>query len=294
MSVHGKILMPPSLEEVSRDLEEELERIQEGVNGLIPLAEQSLKIMKNALVRVRNYVLENPFSGEEEEIYFFKFIKPSFLSRVVYYTRVLDIETRMPPGGKELQSKFLKKELRKLNKFSAHNREFYQYYRSGATYMDKSYFLRGQQDIYCSMNLILFNADPLFTTIHDFKLATILANESLSIYLNIAFQEDRKGHVNVNFCGKEAEHEFKWSDSKTDLIELIYALQSKGSINNAGMDVKQVAGKFERLFNINLGNYYKTFQEIRIRKKGRTNFLDQLKEKLVQRMDESDENGRRQ
>jgi hypothetical protein len=41
---------------------------------------------------------------------------------------------------------------------------------------------------------------------------------------------------------------------------------------------------------VELGNYYNSFQEMRLRKKSRTTFLDQLTEKLVQRMNEADEN----
>ena len=76
---------------------------------------------------------------------------------------------------------------------------------------------------------------------------------------------------------------------KSALVELLYALQSAGSCNNGDIDLKQLANHFEHLFNIDLGNYYRIFQEMRIRKMNRTTFLDQLKARLIQRMDETDE-----
>ncbi|QEC70285.1 hypothetical protein FRZ67_18990 [Panacibacter ginsenosidivorans] len=56
----------------------------------------------------------------------------------------------------------------------------------------------------------------------------------------------------------------------------------------AGRTVKDIAQLLEAVFGIDLGNYYRTFQEIRIRKSGRTNYLDQLKATLIRYMDETD------
>lgn len=80
-----------------------------------------------------------------------------------------------------------------------------------------------------------------------------------------------------------------WTGSKTELIELIYALQSSGAINSGTADIKEMALVFERLFNIDLGNYYHTFIEIRARKNSKTKFLDRLIEVLTKRFEESDE-----
>jgi RteC protein len=281
------------LDKLYRDLGEELNRIEDEEREQISIAEQSIGVLNHTVGQLRNFVGENPFQTEEEEIYFFKFIKPRFFSKLVYYTKLLDMEIRRPVGEKKLQSRFFKKELKWINWFFEQNREFYQYYRSGATALDRGYFLRNPQDINSSMDFFSFNRDPQFSSSQDLRLATILANESLRIWLTLAMHEGRSElEKGVEGGGGRVVPELNWSDSKTDLIELIYALQSRGSINHAVIEVKQLAEKFENIFNIDLGNYYKTFQEIRIRKKGRTIFLDQLKEKLIQRMDESDENGR--
>jgi hypothetical protein len=85
----------------------------------------------------------------------------------------------------------------------------------------------------------------------------------------------------------------KWTDSKTGLIELMYALRQKGCFNHGQAEIKEIAEFFEQTLDIDLGNYYRTFQEIRIRKSGRTNFLDQLKTVLIQYMDDVDLNYKR-
>jgi hypothetical protein len=281
------------LDRLYRDLGQELDRIEDEERELISIAERSIGVLKHTVGQLRNYVSENRFQTEEEEIYFFKLIKPKFFSKLIYYTKLWDMEIRRPVGEKKFQNRFFKKELKEINRFFEQNREFYLYYKSRAVHLDNTYFLRNSQDIRYATDCFLLNNDPQFSTSRDFQVATILANESLRIFLTIAVRgANSKPSKEVKRSRGGIDAELNWSDSKTDLIELIYALQSRGSINHAAIEVKQLAEKFETIFNIDLGNYYKTFQEIRIRKKGRTIFLDQLREKLIQRMDEADENGR--
>jgi len=76
-----------------------------------------------------------------------------------------------------------------------------------------------------------------------------------------------------------------WTAKKAYLVELIYALHAL----MRSIMVKQnqaIANLFESLFNVSLGNFYRHFSEIGIRKSGQTNFIDQLKERLEQKMDE--------
>jgi hypothetical protein len=82
---------------------------------------------------------------------------------------------------------------------------------------------------------------------------------------------------------------FQWTASKADLIELIYSLQSGGVLNNGKTGIKETAETFQRLFQVDLGNYYNVFNEIRLRKKNRTSLLDLLREKVLQKMDSLDE-----
>jgi hypothetical protein len=85
------------------------------------------------------------------------------------------------------------------------------------------------------------------------------------------------------------QHGLKWAGNKIDLIELIYALHASGSIKGA-TGIKQVAEACEELFDVDLGNYYRKFIELRNRKLvERTHFLDTLKSSLIQRMEEADD-----
>lgn len=75
-----------------------------------------------------------------------------------------------------------------------------------------------------------------------------------------------------------------WTLSKTDLIELIYALHSSGAFNRGAATITQISRFFESSLHIQLGNTSVTFQEI-LRRKDSTAFLQKLKEKLDEHID---------
>jgi len=41
-----------------------------------------------------------------------------------------------------------------------------------------------------------------------------------------------------------------WTESNASLVELIYALQSLGAINNGNIEINELAQIFEKMFNI--------------------------------------------
>lgn len=71
-----------------------------------------------------------------------------------------------------------------------------------------------------------------------------------------------------------------WNGTKTDLVELIYSLYATGSVNGELKDIFEVA---EKVFSIDLGNFYRTYTDIKY-KKNPTSFLDTLKEGLLEKI----------
>jgi len=83
--------------------------------------------------------------------------------------------------------------------------------------------------------------------------------------------------------------QLKWTESKTALVELIYSLHSSKSINDGKEGIKSIAQLFECMFDIDLGDIYHTFLEVRNRKIEPTKFIDLLKDSLLSKMKEADE-----
>jgi hypothetical protein len=128
-----------------------------------------------------------------------------------------------------------------------------------------------------------------FFTSHDTTVANIMAHDLLIVYLKKEIDKLENSNMDVNVAVLQNQSKLFWTGNKTDLIELIYALHASGAINSGTADIKEVASICEQMFNINLGDYYRTFLEIRLRKINQTKFIDKLKEALVNKMLESDE-----
>lgn len=266
---------------------ETLHKLETSINELeiesdcsIQRIEAAIQLILECLSEVRNYVIKRGFKNVEEEIYFFKYQKPVIVSKLIYYNAIYKIETRRPYGAKRIR-KYFTKELKKLKRFFDSNIDFYKYYRSNNSFVDEKFFVRGKHDIRLWLDTFYFEADHRFSTSHDYKVAKIIANDLIQVYL-----EDRLNNINVK---RGSDNSLKWTASKTALTELIYALYSHGVFNNGNTDIKLIAKTFEEAFNIELGDFYHTFMELKARKINRTKFLDSLCEALIKKMDEKDE-----
>ena len=66
-------------------------------------------------------------------------------------------------------------------------------------------------------------------------------------------------------------------------------MHSQAVFEGGNIDLKVIAKTFGQTFNIDLGDFYHTYIELKSRKINRTKFLDNLKESLLKKMDEQDE-----
>ncbi len=282
--------MQEYFENIIEELQEELRELAMDVDDQIRLSEQSIRICWSKLQEVKAFILAHPFKNTDEEIWFFKTIKPRMLSHLIYYNSIFRIETKKPNGGEKIIRKYYEGELAKLKNYFENNLEFYKYYRTDSTYLDQYYFLRNKFDIKLCLDTCFFESDHSFSTSHDYKVAKIIANDRMQVYLENELSIVYKLHGNHDGSNNYFHSGLKWTASKVSLIELLYGLHAEGVFNNGAIDLKEVAENFEQLFNIDLGQFHRTFLEIRIRKSSKTKFLDSLKDTLEKRMEEADEN----
>lgn len=270
------------------DLNNQLKFIDLEEDDAIKCAELSIDVCRKALNKLKTLLIKHKFRAQNEEIKFFKEAKPKFLAPLIYHLKIYKIESRKPNGSNEIRKKYLLHELEKLKHYFDTNLDFYRYYRTQSNYLDHKYFLRGKYDIRLTVDSFFFEADERFSTSHDFKVAKILAHDRLQVYLEEELSNlDRK---ETNMITQEAPKvKLYWTESKTALIELIYALHSHGAFENGRADIKDIAASVEYLFGVELGDYYRTFLELRMRKTGRTKFLQTLIQSLSKKMDEAEE-----
>lgn len=268
------------------ELENNLEKIHANSNDPMQFAEPAVKLIMESIKKLKLLCLEYKFNNHEQEIKFFKEIKPIFISKLIYYNEIYTIETNCPFGGINEYRNYYKAQLTKLREFYKNNEDFYRYYKKQNSFLDHKYFLRGEPDIKLCLDSLSFQADPVFATSHDFKVAQIMANDLLKLYLENQINNFKKiGFINNN---KQTVSSLKWTCSKVNLIELIFALHTKGVFNNGNADLQFIIRFFEKSFDIELGQFHRTFIEIASRKSDRTKFLIGLQEKLIHRMEEKE------
>jgi hypothetical protein len=268
-----------------QELQEALQAIQAAAKSFQEEAETSIPIIRSHLQKIKSKALAESLE-KEEEIYLFKHIKPKFYSLLIYYYKALQIELGKPAAGYKALLRYMKAHQSKLVYFFKKYRFFHLYCRSHSTSLDDQFFVRGKLDLLPGIAMYGIDTDPSFTTGYDFLLAKMKANELIQRYLDNEMARYNKPQLSLD----ENVKKVTWTGSKAALIELLYALQSTGVLNNGTVALNDIAQFIETVFGIKLGNYYRVFQEIRIRKKSRTQFLDEMKERLIQKMDYADEN----
>lgn len=249
----------------------ELDTLNPDQDEIIKLG-KTLSFIRELITELKVFTRNYKFQNQAEEIQFFKEVKPVFLSQYFYYKKVFAI--RLFDSFKDTKSRQENyfQLLQQIERFVKKNLEFYKYCTSGNTFKDTHYFIRSNHQ-YKS-----FDYDENFSTRYDTKLAKILGKELIKEYILSLLKRPTN---NVT----SGEH-LTWTGQKTDLTELIYALHSAGVFNNGSVNIKLIASVFEDMFDVRLGDYYRTFLEIRLRKRSQTPFLDQLREKFSQRINE--------
>ncbi len=267
------------------NLEIQLNEIKDNSKNTLQATEQSIIACITVLGNLKSHFQNHTFQNKSEEIEFFKIIKPELVSKLLYHNEIYSIELSKPSGSTKDIRKYYKKENAKLKKFFNENIEFYRYYRSGNTSLDKKYFVRRKHDIKFSIDNAYFQSDHNFTTTHDYKIAQIIAYNALQSYLEEKIKQTKKPIVLTNKTTT-----LHWSGSKVAAIELLYALHTQGVFNNGKATLNEIASVFQETFQINLNQFHRTFLEIRDRKTiDKTNFLSSLKDNLTKRIQEADE-----
>ncbi len=275
---------------LNKCLNNQLQTVDFEEPDLLKKSQRSILCIKNALNQLKAFILEYSFSNEAEEIYFFKNLKPELFSKLIYFTKIYNIESRRPSGRREIQEEFLREELEKITSFFKNHLQFYQYYRMNSNFLDDKCFLRGKEDIHLFHDSLMYFVDPDFSTSHDHMVAEIMSNDMLEVFLNTELEKLSLKTANPNWGNMGCfEQNLHWTDSKTSLIELIYALHAAGVLNNGKCDIRQLTTFFEQAFNMQLADVYGTFNDIKIRKNP-TKFIDFLKDMLLRKMEEERSN----
>lgn len=276
--------MEAIVKNITKEYLDKLQILEKCEGDILQTIPPIIKLMEEMFKHLKTFISDYKFKDEDEEILFFKEIKPQLFSKLIYYQKIYKIEAMRPNGSDAVQIKYIEKQLDRLKDFFDQNLDFYKYYRSGGIHLDKHCFVRGKPCIYPNLESFYFERDPNFSSHCDFKVAKLLANELLRIYLNAEIQKLEEPKHLTDELPRFPKTKETWTRNKVDLVELIYAICEADCFNFGKISLKRLTDYFENVFNVDLGSPYHTYIEIKERA-NRTQFLDELKAKLIAKMD---------
>ncbi len=277
--------MQPFITKLNKELNAKLQQIELAETNLIKKAQKSIVCLNTGLSKLRTFILNYDFKNEEDEIQFFKVIKPGIVSQLIYFVKINNIERKRPMGSVEKKQKHFLYELEKLTLFFNSHLEFYGYYRMNSTFIDNILFVRGREDIHFHIDNPLIFIDPDFSTSMDYMVAEIIANDRLEVFLKTELDAliIKDSNPNWGQNGIKGNISLEWTDDKSSLVELIYALDAIGSLNNGKCNISVLTAFFEQNFNVRLTDVYRTYIDIKDRDSP-TKYLDKMRAALRNRM----------
>lgn len=283
------------------DMQNDLKESVSNIMSLpITLGERYEKIVQKSsemLEQINISLTTTDFENDQQEINFFKVTLPPIYATYIRYVTTYQIETQKPIGIKKALERHFKKELKKIEEYTTQHSELYRYIKSGKKHLDNLYFLRTKSINDFSIDNYFPAINKRCCTIYTLRIATLQANETVKDYLYQALDEVKNNFAVVNKIAEISPltqlKKLVWTDSKTNLIELAYALQSAGCFNEGKAQLTQIISYLEHIFSVNLGNTTRIFQDILARKTGYTKFIEQLRDRLLTRINKIEDKNMR-
>lgn len=239
-----------------------------------------VELINRHLKELKDYVLSKGFEDKQEEIEFFRDVKPMLFAKLLFYNKLYQIETGRPVDLDKASRKYFKNHLAILEEGynnSISVTEFYRYYRSGRRDLDEQYFTRGHIYWKQGFDNWVFEMDVRFSTYYDHELARIIACDLLYEYLNFRLENldyrPDQGGIKPGTSTK-----IPWTESKNALIELIYALHISQSVGHGKSGIRQIAALFQSVFDVQFGDIHHAFHRMKYRTG--PSYLDRLKKSL--------------
>ena len=267
------------------EFEREYEVLKNASDDVLTVSLEIIHYIEKKLKEIYKWLKKYVFLSVQEEIYFFKELKPRMVSKLLFYKELLKLEASLPPSKKK-KRKHYEELLTAIHQYVITNKEFYEYYRSRTSFRDEDLFVRHCYKDIIKYDCCLINFDSKLSTSHDFNVATIIANDMFTSYLENKLDElNGKCKFNVS----QIDYKFNWTGTKVDLTEMVYGFQATGSINNGNFDLKEFAIFLGTMFNVEIdSNLYGNYSDIKSRKVSKTRFINTMSDKLIEKMDNED------
>ncbi|KAH0536071.1 hypothetical protein FGG08_007020 [Glutinoglossum americanum] len=268
-------------------MNEQLAQINKLRESPLNCAQKAVVVCNKTIKDLNEMVQNTPFTDKEEEINFFKAIKPRFTAELVYYAKLYQVHLHWPLGDENVHREYLRKTMRQFQQFFEDNFDFFIYWRTGSTDQDEAYFLRNDGSAYRVLPLPLYIKGDQCSTGYDLLVACILAFERLVDYLKEHLSPAQPPRP-PQLSAAALQVLLNWTAEKVDFVELCYSLAESGALNNGEATLHDIFTMLGATFNIHIKDYARKWIDIRARKSDKPSFIEKLVGFFKKARDKSD------
>lgn len=257
----------------------EIEQILQTNADMTVMAKKASKLISQTLISFRKQIREKGFKRDEDEIYFFRNIKPKIHAYLIFFSILSEIETSKYHMSDEEVTNLIDKKIRMFRHIMRENLDFVAYYMEGLSHLDRQYFLRPNDFQKVTKHSASMLLDPEFSTTYDFVAANIIAQQLLMKHL---FPEQQ------NTAKMPASSKLKWTASKADFVEFVYGLQGSAAVNYGDVEIKELCLALQSIFQVQIDDPYRIFIDLSNRKMNPMKFIPKMEEGFLRKIDEAD------
>lgn len=257
----------------------EIELILQSKADMTVMAKKACKLIMQNLTSFRKQIREHGFKRDEDEMYFFRNIKPKIHAYLIFFSILSEIETSKYHMSEQEVKNFIDKKIRMFRHIMRENLDFVTYYMEGLSHLDRQYFLRPSDIQKVTKHSTGMMLDPEFSTTYDLVAANIIAQQLLMKFL---FPEEQ------NTAKTLASSKLKWTASKADFVEFVYGLQGSAAVNYGDVEIKELCVALQSVFQVHIDDPYRIFIDLSNRKITPMKFIPKMQEGFLRKIDEAD------
>jgi hypothetical protein len=273
--------MNTNFETIEMQLNEELMALQ----NLPPMERYnaSVVLVNKAVADLKVQLKKNEFASQEEEVSFFKEIRPKILAHKLRVSVEYNISVNEPIGTTEVLINYFEEAIKGFQSLFKLNSFYYQYYRNHFSELDHLYFIRNADHSLIPLPEITDTEHNDTTPMSDL-FAKFIAFEQVNqmIIYRISSLMNNPAAIRT-----ESEVELRWTGEVINIVELAYGIWLTGQVNNGNASLNQIVRWFEANLKVNIGIAQRKFSEISRRKRlSITKFIDQMRTAIHGKIDQ--------
>jgi hypothetical protein len=228
------------------------------------------------LDETQNILYSHQFSSAETEVDYFKKEYPKIYEKLHYFKSIQNLEAKKSSFcfTDEQEMELLQTTRENLKVFQDHEIQMLSYF--NLVEDEEKFFLRGHYKWRKNNFLFASNESFAINSISEI-IGKRNAIKALIKYIDERLYQLKNPRPTIS-------SNLKWTDTKVNLILLIYGIYISKSVNDGNVELNKLIEVFENIFNIDLKNFHTQLNDIKAKKGNQLKYIDTLKTSLENKL----------